>query len=163
VRELCATLGVELIVEQSSELDPAAPNLEERARQLRYAFLAAAASRLEATRIATAHHADDQAETVMLRLLRGAGLSGLGAMAETANARSQWRDPPAPDAAHLAARNNALSGFDRHALRERQAATRIRIFCATAYGSRCCRRSSAMSRRDCAAGLPRWRGDARSR
>jgi tRNA(Ile)-lysidine synthase len=84
VRELCATLGVELIVEQSSELDPAAPNLEERARQLRYAFLAAAASRLEATRIATAHHADDQAETVMLRLLRGAGLSGLGAMAETA-------------------------------------------------------------------------------
>ncbi len=84
VRELCSTLGVELVVEQSSDLDSAAPNLEERARELRYAFLAAAATRIGASRIATAHHADDQAETVMLRLLRGAGAAGLGAMAQTA-------------------------------------------------------------------------------
>ena len=83
VRELCATLGVVLVVEQASDLDPAAPNLEERAREARYAFLAAAASRLGASFIATAHHADDQAETVMLRLLRGAGAAGLGAMAES--------------------------------------------------------------------------------
>ncbi len=83
VRDLCSTLGVELVVEQSSDLDPAAPNLEERAREARYAFLAAAAAQLGASHIATAHHADDQAETVMLRLLRGAGAAGLGAMAET--------------------------------------------------------------------------------
>ena len=93
VRELCSTLGVELVVEQANNLDldaahdlaldPAAPNLEERSRELRYAFLAAMATRLGAAHIATAHHADDQAETVMLRLLRGAGAAGLGAMAET--------------------------------------------------------------------------------
>jgi tRNA(Ile)-lysidine synthase len=84
-RDLCSTLGVELVVEQSSGLDPAAPNLEERAREVRYAFLAAAATQLGASFIATAHHADDQAETVMLRLLRGAGAAGLGAMTETAS------------------------------------------------------------------------------
>jgi tRNA(Ile)-lysidine synthase len=87
VRELCSTLGVELLVEQANNLDPAldaaAPNLEERAREARYAFLAEAAKRLGSSRIATAHHADDQAETVMLRLLRGAGAAGLGAMAES--------------------------------------------------------------------------------
>jgi tRNA(Ile)-lysidine synthase len=83
VRELCSTLGVELMVEQACGLDPAAPNLEERAREVRYAFLTAAAMRLGASFIATAHHADDQAETLMLRLLRGAGAAGLGAMAES--------------------------------------------------------------------------------
>ena len=87
VRELCSTLGVELFVEQANNfdpaLDPAAPNLEERAREARYAFLVEAAKRFGASHIATAHHADDQAETVMLRLLRGAGATGLGAMAES--------------------------------------------------------------------------------
>jgi tRNA(Ile)-lysidine synthase len=83
VRELCAALGVELIVEQTNDPYPAARNLEERARQVRYAFLADAATQLGGSFIATAHHADDQAETVMLRLLRGAGAAGLGAMAET--------------------------------------------------------------------------------
>jgi tRNA(Ile)-lysidine synthase len=83
VRDLCSTLGVQLVVEQSSGLDLAAPNLEEWAREARYAFLAGAGAQLGASHIATAHHADDQAETVMLRLLRGAGAAGLGAMAET--------------------------------------------------------------------------------
>jgi tRNA(Ile)-lysidine synthase len=83
VRDLCSTLGVELTVERSSDLDPAASNLEERAREARYGFLAGAAALLGASHIATAHHADDQAETVMLRLLRGAGAAGLGAMADT--------------------------------------------------------------------------------
>lgn len=81
VRELCAGLNVELVVEQASGLDPVASNLEERARQARYEFLARAACRLGAPYVATAHHADDQAETVMLRLLRGTGVAGLGAMA----------------------------------------------------------------------------------
>jgi tRNA(Ile)-lysidine synthase len=81
VRELCAGEGVELAVEQASGLQPAASNLEERARLARYEFLARVARRLGASHVATAHHADDQAETVMLRLLRGAGVAGLGAMA----------------------------------------------------------------------------------
>ena len=83
VRDLCAALGVELTIEQSSEVAAAGSNLEERAREVRYAFLVAVASKIGASRIVTAHHADDQAETVMLRLLRGAGATGLGAMAET--------------------------------------------------------------------------------
>ena len=58
------------------------PNLEERAREARHAFLNSTADRIGADYIAVAHQADDQAETVMMRLLRGAGASGLAAMAE---------------------------------------------------------------------------------
>ena len=52
--------------------------LEETARDLRYAFLETAAADLGCDRIATAHNADDNAETVLLHLVRGTGLDGLG-------------------------------------------------------------------------------------
>ena len=55
----------------------AGTSLEDAARTLRYRFLEEAADRLGAARIATAHHREDNAETVLLHLLRGAGLQGL--------------------------------------------------------------------------------------
>ncbi len=82
VRELCARIGVELIVEPARGLKPTDSNLEARARTARQQFLARAAARVGADYVALAHQADDQAETVMLRLLRGAGVTGMGAMAE---------------------------------------------------------------------------------
>ncbi len=54
--------------------------VQERARDMRYGLLAAHARHLGASHILTAHHADDQAETIMLRLGRGSGISGLAGM-----------------------------------------------------------------------------------
>ena len=87
VRALCAKEGVTLIVEQAQDSNPMRANIEERARDLRYEFLNRAADRLGATLIATAHHADDQAETLLLRLLRGSGATGLGAIAASGPGR----------------------------------------------------------------------------
>jgi tRNA(Ile)-lysidine synthase len=81
VRELCARLEVHLTIGDAPELEPSMPNLEERARDVRHAFLRRTADSLSADFIALAHHGDDQAETVVLRLLRGTGVTGLCAMA----------------------------------------------------------------------------------
>lgn len=51
-------------------------------RAARYAFLHATAAEISADRIATAHHADDQAETVLFRILRGTGIRGLAGIPE---------------------------------------------------------------------------------
>ncbi|HUZ91822.1 MAG TPA: tRNA lysidine(34) synthetase TilS [Methylocella sp.] len=54
--------------------------IQERAREARYALLSEHAARIGADHIMTAHHADDQAETILFRLLRGSGISGLSGM-----------------------------------------------------------------------------------
>jgi tRNA(Ile)-lysidine synthase len=53
-------------------------NLEDAARRARYSFFAQLVNEGRATRIAVAHTADDQAETVLAHILRGTGLAGLG-------------------------------------------------------------------------------------
>ena len=60
-------------------------SLEMAARDARYAFLVRMARKVKADRIVTAHHADDQVETMLLKLVRGAGRGGLSGMAELAH------------------------------------------------------------------------------
>ena len=80
VREMAARLGVEFVCESGDVAAFAAANglgIEDAARRMRYAFLERAADQYGCTRIATAHTADDQAETVLLNLVRGSGARGL--------------------------------------------------------------------------------------
>lgn len=69
-----------LVPFETVRVEVAPGNVQAEARRARYAALRAAARRAGATRIATGHTLDDQAETVLLRLLRGAGTRGLAAI-----------------------------------------------------------------------------------
>ncbi len=61
--------------------------IQELAREARYELLFSFAARIGAQVVATAHHADDQAETILFRLLRGSGLGGLAGMAANVERR----------------------------------------------------------------------------
>jgi tRNA(Ile)-lysidine synthase len=74
VARLCAGLGV---VHETVTVSVEPGNLQDRARDARYAALCSAFGKHGADVFATAHHADDQAETVLMRLNRGSGLNGL--------------------------------------------------------------------------------------
>lgn len=78
-RDICRRLGIVLTVErcERGEIEAAGGSLEEAARMRRLTFLEAVARQRSMNRIATGHTRDDQAETVMMRILRGTGPTGL--------------------------------------------------------------------------------------
>jgi tRNA(Ile)-lysidine synthase len=80
VARLCETLGVhhDILTIEWPSLPTSA--LQEQARTARYRVLGAWAKARGLATIATGHHADDQAETLLMRLVRGAGVRGLAAM-----------------------------------------------------------------------------------
>src|SRR5512135_1456387 len=84
VREMCLRWGLRFVAGGEDVRGYAArrkENLEEAARTLRYEFLRRAAGRIGAGYVATGHTMNDQAETVLMRLMRGTGLAGLGGIA----------------------------------------------------------------------------------
>jgi tRNA(Ile)-lysidine synthase len=77
-RQVARSLGVPLTVRTATVSRARGESLEAAARSARYALLAAALAEGEV--LLTAHHQEDQLETVLLQLLRGAGVAGLAAM-----------------------------------------------------------------------------------
>ncbi|TCZ74334.1 tRNA lysidine(34) synthetase TilS [Paenibacillus albiflavus] len=80
VQELAASLELPCevgVIDVPAYIEQTSLNSQVAAREKRYEFLHQVANKYEANRIALAHHADDQAETVLMRLLRGTGPSGL--------------------------------------------------------------------------------------
>ncbi|ORU00451.1 tRNA(Ile)-lysidine synthetase [Anaerovibrio sp. JC8] len=83
VRDYCQNKGIPFYAESGNipQLSrESGESLETCARRMRYAFLQQLAEGLNNALIATAHHADDQAETVLMHFLRGTGMKGLTGM-----------------------------------------------------------------------------------
>ena len=114
MRGLCTAWGVPLRTERPEE----AARSEDAAREARYDFLERVRRGASASSILIAHHADDQAETVLFRVLRGTGISGLASIprsrdpgifrpllgfwrgeleAYARRARVAWREDPSND------------------------------------------------------------------
>lgn len=104
--QLAARLGVEFSRTRLSLAEGG--NLQARAREARYAALDAVRARTGARFVATAHHADDRAETLLLRILRGTGPRGLAVLpaASEGRLRPLIRSPKSAVLRHL----------DRHGL-----------------------------------------------
>ncbi len=83
VRAMCGALGIDCVTGEGDVAGVAAQmkrGIEEMAREMRYQFLAFVAGKEGADCIATGHTADDQAETVLMRIVRGSGVRGIRGM-----------------------------------------------------------------------------------
>lgn len=109
VRAQSAALGLPCVVEEVSvraAAQASRESLEMAARRLRHAFLARTALSVGSLEVVLGHHAQDQAELILLRLLRGAGSEGLAGMRDRS---------PSPSDRRVSLLRPFL-GFDRSAL-----------------------------------------------
>lgn len=94
-RAACEAAGIPLRVVSLGLEVPRGTSLEAAAREARYAALAAELTACE--RLLTAHHCDDQLETLLIQLLRGAGVAGLAGMPARARLGRGWHLRPLLD------------------------------------------------------------------
>jgi tRNA(Ile)-lysidine synthase len=80
VAAVCKRLGVPHSILTIAWPKPPKSNVQAQAREARYALLGRWATARTIAAVATAHHLDDQAETLLMRLARGAGIGGLGSV-----------------------------------------------------------------------------------
>ncbi|MEM7479968.1 MAG: tRNA lysidine(34) synthetase TilS [Acidobacteriota bacterium] len=78
--QIARSLGVDWVSERRTVVD-SGDGIEAAGRSARYSFLAETARRVGASVVTTGHHLEDQAETVLLRILFGSGVAGLSGMA----------------------------------------------------------------------------------
>ena len=90
VREFCETLGIECLLGTADRPPDSTDGRwsEEAARDARYAFLVGVNERLGADAVVLGHTATDQAETVLMNIVRGSGLPGLSGMRDDTRRRS---------------------------------------------------------------------------
>lgn len=90
VKKRCEQLKIDcsVIRRDVKKLKKQGESLEEAARRIRYRALGKMAEELGASKIATGHNRDDQAETVLLRIIKGAGEAGLSGIPPTRNLSS---------------------------------------------------------------------------
>ena len=108
VRDICAARGIPFVSGSGDTrllAEKEGLSIEEAARRLRYEFLRETAEKTGADAILTAHHADDNAETVLLNLVRGTGSAGLAGIPQVWGnlCRPFLRIPRAELAAYAAA------------------------------------------------------------
>ncbi len=81
VARVCADLGLKHVTLRDTQ-KLSGRDIQQQARRLRYRLMAAWCARHKAQSLVLAHHQDDQAETVLMRLAKGSGINGLAGMAE---------------------------------------------------------------------------------
>jgi tRNA(Ile)-lysidine synthase len=91
VGQACKELGLKHVTLRANE-KLATQDIQQQARLLRYGLMAQWSVRHKAQALVLAHHQDDQAETVLMRLARGSGVNGLSGMAEKQILGTQFGD-----------------------------------------------------------------------
>ena len=91
-RKICNSLGISFTLLKLNKSCPDGESMEAWARRLRYQFMA---NEMHAKSVLlTAHHLDDQAETLLLQMIRGAGVKGLAAMPMLKKENEVWHARP---------------------------------------------------------------------